>query len=186
MKKQSGFTLVEIAIVMVIIGLLIGGVLKGQALIDNAKVKSVVSDLKGIQAGYYTYLDRKRAAPAVDTDYTATSLGGFWGSTRTEGILTGDANSTVPGSNALGGFIGVVNGATTIGVSGVAACTSLPSKFAQLVDTSIDDGISTSGSMRGVSLAVTGAGTLNENLVGASAITSFYGTAGYVIVCMEL
>jgi len=39
--SQSGFTLVEIAIVLVIIGLLLGGVLKGQELIENAKIKNV-------------------------------------------------------------------------------------------------------------------------------------------------
>ena len=37
--RQSGFTLVEIAIVLVIIGLLIGGVLKGREMITNAKIK---------------------------------------------------------------------------------------------------------------------------------------------------
>ena len=40
-NKQSGFTLVEIAIVLVIIGLLLGGVLKGQELINSAKVKNL-------------------------------------------------------------------------------------------------------------------------------------------------
>ncbi|WP_299068361.1 prepilin-type N-terminal cleavage/methylation domain-containing protein, partial [Accumulibacter sp.] len=41
-KQQSGFTLVEIAIVLVIIGLLLGGVLKGQELINSAKVKNMI------------------------------------------------------------------------------------------------------------------------------------------------
>ena len=36
MRKHSGFTLIEIAIVLVIIGLLLGGVLKGQSMIDSA------------------------------------------------------------------------------------------------------------------------------------------------------
>ena len=36
--SEQGFTLVELAIVMVIIGLLIGGILKGQELINNAKI----------------------------------------------------------------------------------------------------------------------------------------------------
>ena len=40
MRAQAGFTLVELAIVMIIIGLLIAGVLKGQALISNAQVTS--------------------------------------------------------------------------------------------------------------------------------------------------
>jgi len=45
-KKQSGFTLVELAIVMIIIGLLIGGVLKGQQLIQNAKTTAVINEIK--------------------------------------------------------------------------------------------------------------------------------------------
>ena len=39
--KQAGFTLVEIAIVLVIIGLLLGGILKGQEMITQAKIKNV-------------------------------------------------------------------------------------------------------------------------------------------------
>ena len=44
-KGQSGFTLVEIAIVLVIIGLLLGGVLKGQELIENGRVKNATNDM---------------------------------------------------------------------------------------------------------------------------------------------
>ena len=40
-KQQQGFTLIEIAIVLVIIGLLLGGVLKGQELIQNARVRKI-------------------------------------------------------------------------------------------------------------------------------------------------
>ncbi|MCC7488982.1 MAG: prepilin-type N-terminal cleavage/methylation domain-containing protein, partial [Gammaproteobacteria bacterium] len=43
-RQQQGFTLVEIAIVLVIIGLMIGGVLKGQEMITNAKVSRVEND----------------------------------------------------------------------------------------------------------------------------------------------
>ncbi len=50
-RAQSGFTLVEIAIVLVIIGLLLGGVLKGQELIENGRVKNAASDMNGIQRG---------------------------------------------------------------------------------------------------------------------------------------
>ena len=42
-KQQSGFTLIEIAIVLVIIGLLLGGVLKGQELITAARVRNIIS-----------------------------------------------------------------------------------------------------------------------------------------------
>ena len=48
--KQKGFTLVEIAIVLVIIGLLLGGILKGQEMITQAKIKNIVNDFNGITA----------------------------------------------------------------------------------------------------------------------------------------
>lgn len=63
---QKGFTLVEIAIVLVIIGLLLGGILKGQEMITQAKIKNVVADFSGISAAYYGYQDRYRAIPGDD------------------------------------------------------------------------------------------------------------------------
>ena len=64
--KQTGFTLVEIAIVLVIIGLLIGGVLKGQELINSAKVKNLAQDFRSIQTILYAYQDKFRALPGDD------------------------------------------------------------------------------------------------------------------------
>jgi len=65
-RTQRGFTLVEIAIVLVIIGLLLGGILKGQEMITQAKIKNVVADFSGISAAYYGYQDRYRAIPGDD------------------------------------------------------------------------------------------------------------------------
>src|SRR6266446_1037171 len=65
-NRQQGFTLVEIAIVLVIIGLLLGGILKGQEMITQAKIKNVIADFSGVSAAYHGYQDRYRAIP-VDT-----------------------------------------------------------------------------------------------------------------------
>jgi prepilin-type N-terminal cleavage/methylation domain-containing protein len=80
-RKQSGFTLVEIAIVLVIIGLLLGGILKGQELINSAKVRNLADQATGIQAAYFGFIDRYRQVPgdmlvadaqsAIDTAITA-------------------------------------------------------------------------------------------------------------------
>lgn len=70
-KQQSGFTLVEIAIVMVIIGLLLGGVLKGQEVITNARLKNINNEYNGISAAVYSYQDRYRALPGDDIAATA-------------------------------------------------------------------------------------------------------------------
>jgi len=61
--KQSGFTLIEIAIVLVIIGLLLGGVLKGQELITSARVRNLISQQDGIKAAFFGFQDRFRAYP---------------------------------------------------------------------------------------------------------------------------
>ena len=49
-KHQTGFTLVEISIVMIIIGLLIGGTFGGMKLIENMQVNKTVQDLKSIES----------------------------------------------------------------------------------------------------------------------------------------
>lgn len=61
--SESGFTLIEIAIVLVIIGLLLGGILKGQELITSARVRALADQNSGIQAAYYGFVDRYRKIP---------------------------------------------------------------------------------------------------------------------------
>lgn len=63
MRGQAGFTLVELAIVMIIIGLLIAGVLKGQALINNAQVTATVAQIKAIDAATTTFRDTYASLP---------------------------------------------------------------------------------------------------------------------------
>ncbi len=60
---QRGFTLVEIAIVLVIIGLLLTGILKGQELITSARVRNLSNQIEGIKAAYFGFQDRYRALP---------------------------------------------------------------------------------------------------------------------------
>ena len=66
-RKQSGFTLVEIAIVLVIVGLLLGAVLKGQELIFNSKVKATFNLSREISAAVYGYQDRYKQLPGDDS-----------------------------------------------------------------------------------------------------------------------
>ena len=67
--RQKGFTLIEIAIVLVIIGLLLGGVLKGQELINTARVRAMNNTVDGITAAWFSFQDRYRSFPG---DYLST------------------------------------------------------------------------------------------------------------------
>ena len=93
LNKQKGFTLVEIAIVLVIVGLLIGGVLKGQEMITNAKLKRVESDNAGIAAAMFSYQDRYLQLPGDDSgaDDRFTVYGG-------NVVVNGDGSGTVDGT----------------------------------------------------------------------------------------
>jgi len=75
MNKQTGFTLIELAIVLVIIGLLLGGVLRGQELINSARVKSLTRDFQNAQVYLYGYQDRFRSIPGDDGQAAARLQG---------------------------------------------------------------------------------------------------------------
>ena len=90
-RNQQGFTLVEIAIVLVIIGLLLGGVLKGQEMIIQAKIKNAISDFSGISAAYFGYQDRYRATPGDDG-----------GAARWTGAFPGDNNRVLASTYNIG------------------------------------------------------------------------------------
>jgi len=92
MRKQNGFTLIEIAIVLVIIGLLLGGVLKGQELITSARVRNLISQQDGIKAAYFGFLDRFRALPG-DYNQAVANISGVGAACGTAG--NGDGNGQI-------------------------------------------------------------------------------------------
>ncbi len=117
MKIQAnrGFTLVEIAIVLVIVGLLIGGVLKGQEMITNAKLKRVESDNAGIAAAMFSYQDRYLQLPGDDNAAIARFT-----------IYNGEAAADIEG-DASGTVDGAYNAENVDDLNGAAAAES--SKF---------------------------------------------------------
>ncbi|BCN94029.1 prepilin-type N-terminal cleavage/methylation domain-containing protein [Thiomicrorhabdus immobilis] len=111
LQNQKGFTLVEIAIVLVIIGLLLGGVLKGQEMINAAKIKSDTDTLVAIQASTYAYRDRmgyypgtaRSAAPNTLTANKLTIENGA--GTATPWVTSGTAGlSAIQGTDLPGDF----------------------------------------------------------------------------------
>jgi prepilin-type N-terminal cleavage/methylation domain-containing protein len=94
-SHEQGFSLVEIAIALVIIGLLIGGAFKGQEMLTNAKVRRVENDLRSISAAILAYQDRYGVLPG-DDPAAATRFPGVWTAADNgngNGVIAGAWNS---------------------------------------------------------------------------------------------
>jgi len=147
-EQKSGFTLVELAIVLLIIGMILGAVLKGQEMIENARVKNIVRDMLGVTTAYYVYLDRYKAIPGDDklaanylldaivgdgdglisgsytdaNDPISSESNAYWQHTRLAGFMTGEATASKadPPDNPVRGKLGVQSGSTAALIYGMS------------------------------------------------------------------
>lgn len=177
-NQQSGFTLVEIAIVLVIIGLLLGGVLKGQELITQAKISNITNDINSYVSAVYSYQDRYKALPGDDKGanprWTLITTAGdgnnvvggayesttntdesrlFWAELRLAGFISGPvdtlANAAAQPTSAAGGIVGVQQATPPFGLGVMSICAgSLSTKIAQAIDAKLDDGSAKTGTVR--------------------------------------
>src|SRR3981189_1170479 len=99
-KRRQGFTLGAIAIVLVIIGLLLGGLLEGQEMVARAKIKNVIADFSGVSAAYHGYQDRYRAIPGDDPNADTR-----WASMTNPAPVKGDGNGIVAGTYKHAGAV---------------------------------------------------------------------------------
>jgi prepilin-type N-terminal cleavage/methylation domain-containing protein len=113
-KNQAGFSLIELAVVLIIMGLLIGGVLKGRDLIESARLKRVVSQLNEYRLATNTFLDRYESLPG-DFNKASTLIKPDLRDGNGNGIVDGAGLS--PGSEALA-FWSHLAGADLIGSPG--------------------------------------------------------------------
>jgi prepilin-type N-terminal cleavage/methylation domain-containing protein len=210
-RTQAGFTLIELAIVLVIIGLLLGGVLKGQELINSAKVKNMANDFRNLQVYVYSYQDKFRALPGDDkaaVQHVAATTNGngngviegawnaasatesfnFWQHIRLAGLATGSTvttDATYLPTNAEGGPIGI-QAASTPSISGlkgsyVVCSGGVLGKFAKELDTAMDDGNTATGIM--MSAAVVNGTAAATAVTNVATIPTLDDSTKYV-VCM--
>jgi prepilin-type N-terminal cleavage/methylation domain-containing protein len=189
LRNKKGFTLVELAIVLVIIGIILGAVLKGQELINGAKTKRVYSQYREILAAVLTYQDKYGKLPGDDNDTTlgarwvpptyyaagdgngqiagaiaamitcgaatATETCGLWDHMRRGNIITGPLNGTNP-TNAFGGAVGIAYVTVSGLLTNWIGMSNIPTDIAQSLDRQYDDGVGTTGDIRGTAAYVAG------------------------------
>ena len=204
MNKQTGFTLIELAIVLVIIGLLLGGVLRGQELINSARVKALTRDFQNTQVYLYGYQDRFRAVPGDDGNAAALHLPGpppatnppaananngqidgawndgfaaaseailFWQHVRMAGLAPGPTvlAAGFDPVNANNGRIGIQSLAVAppiVGMTGsFVVCSDLIlGRDALQIDTTLDDGETSTGNIRARPTGAAAAGTASATM----------------------
>lgn len=174
--NQAGFTLVEIAIVLVIIGLLIGGVLKGQAMVQNAKVKRVVKQGDELRAAVMTFYDKYGVYPGDEnlgpvppngTDAEGDGDGQIENAERLEvyrdlglaGLISGSYTGANAPTHPFGDNVDLIwvnpPGASTV-VSHYLRFFNLPADVCLEIDTKYDDGNWQTGSISGSAAYTTG------------------------------
>lgn len=89
---SKGFTLIEIAVVLIVVGLLIGGVLKGMELYDNSKGMSTVSQADKIKKAFKTFQDAYYTYPGDllnASDIATCTAGTFCGNNGDGNLIVG-------------------------------------------------------------------------------------------------
>lgn len=177
-RSQRGFSLIELSVVLVIVGLLLGGILKGTELIAQARGRSTTNAFENITQAFFSYQERYRALPG--DDYLAQ---GRWPSTATSGngdrVICGAYHGGSGGASCSGSTesalvwqhlhsAGLLNGAGStppdhpangqfgiqyggFGLSRHLLCANnLPASIAGSIDRQLDDGLANQGEIRAV------------------------------------
>ncbi len=76
---NHGFTLVELSIVIVIIGLLVAGVMSGRSLVQNSKLQNVIKELKELETAVIQFKDKFKYYPGDIPNATTYWTGGITG-----------------------------------------------------------------------------------------------------------
>lgn len=85
---QRGLTLVQYSIALVVVGLALWAMLKGEEMITQARSKAIIHEIHATSAAYVTYLDRYRAPPGDDSR----------ASNRWAGSVSGNGDGIIAGS----------------------------------------------------------------------------------------
>lgn len=77
--SAKGFTLIEMSVVLVIIGLIVGGILVGQTLIFQSQIRGTVTAMQKYQQAYNAFVNKYNCVPGDCVNASSYGLSGVWG-----------------------------------------------------------------------------------------------------------
>ena len=170
MKRQGGFTLLELAVVLVVIAFIIGAATQGQKMLYNARMQRIVSDVEAYRQTFLLYYDRYGMYPGDENDPNFPAGDVFNGDH--DGLI--DPAEVVNVWTDMASAMGVVRKPSPVrggtynfgarsffgsGSQNLISVSNLPNKLAQSIDARHDDGVYNSGNIQS-SVAYDGSETL--------------------------
>lgn len=160
--KETGFTLVELSMVLLIISLLLGGAFKVSSLIENAKIDRLINDLESFQTAYYAYYDRTGDFPGngnqydrfIDYDEVGVADGSFFTDLFAQGFIKSpEPRAPLDGVGVY--FVTYLPASSSVGLSAgtvlgknQACIRSIEKGHAKHLDYELDDGLWNTGTIR--------------------------------------
>lgn len=207
--NRRGFTLVELSIVLVIIGLIIGGVLTGQQIIQNARVTNALNTIQAYEAQFQTYVQNYGAIPGDDgsapSRFPSANLpsttgnsngvlnGNFdsttstdetvlvWLDLRAAGLVKNQIGTSIQPPNPFNGIYGFQNGAFSGAFTTSVLCmNNVPASAAEAIDSRLDDGAPNSGNVQ----AMVSTGAQGEATTGT--VATSYGQGQTYTMCIRM
>lgn len=100
-ESQKGFTLIEMSIVLVIIGLIVGGILKGQEVVNNAHLKTQVAQIDAVKSAVFNFIDKFNYEPGdLNAQNAGLTTQGVWNGNQVGHVTDGTVNTTTLPDNA--------------------------------------------------------------------------------------
>ncbi|MBI4826432.1 MAG: prepilin-type N-terminal cleavage/methylation domain-containing protein [Nitrospirae bacterium] len=199
MREQKGFTLIELAIVLVIIGIIIGAVLKGQDLIESARIKKFDNSLREWETAVWTYVDRKGTFPGdtnsngIIGDTAASDYSAGEDIVNANFINSPDTNPLTVGSLQFYVFFG--NDDDTVDKNVMVICANVDCdqtfddsyvKYAESFDTVIDGSVGVGGTVAcsdgAIAVTASNSGDADEGFIDAAITPAACSTSSEAMV----